>query len=91
MKKKKKTGSRTSASGASRTSGAGLIWGGNGGVLDGVEIDSDSPGDNIPYRLAVECVLTALDGLWFTSDDPLLEEEVNDHVQAMKRKIQESL
>ena len=96
MGKKRKT-SRGSQSGTSvkpvkdYDRGRGLIWGGNGGVLDEIQIERDYPEQDIPYSLAVDCILTALDGLWFTSDDPVLEDLVNDHLQQAKQKIQREL
>lgn len=44
-----------------------------------------------PYSIAVSTVLESMEGLWFESDDTKLEKEVNDHVQTIKRKIQEML
>jgi hypothetical protein len=54
------------------------------------EGDSDYP-DQTPYDFAVACVLEALEGLWFESSDVILERDVNDHVQKIKRQIQETL
>lgn len=61
------------------------------GCLDSIQKEADSPDEDVTYSIAVDCILTALDGLWFTSDDYGLEADVNDHVQSMKRKIQEML
>lgn len=44
-----------------------------------------------PKGIAVSCILEALEGLWFDADDPKDEHEVNEHLQAMKQKIQEIL
>lgn len=53
--------------------------------------ESDGPDDNLEYNIAVSCVLEALEGLWFDSDDYEVEQAVNNHVQSLKRKIQEML
>lgn len=44
-----------------------------------------------PYSIAVSTVLESMEGLWFESADAKLETDVNNHVQSMKRKIQEML
>jgi hypothetical protein len=41
--------------------------------------------------IAVDTILEALEGLWFETDDPVLERDVNDLVQSYKRQIQEML
>lgn len=43
------------------------------------------------YDIAVSTILEALEGLWFDSDDFETEREVNEHVQKIKKEIQENL
>ena len=61
--------------------------------------DSDGPSENPAHDEAVAVVLEALEGLWYESEyfhetaaeKYQWEQAVNDHVQRMKREIQEIL
>lgn len=53
--------------------------------------DSDDPDENLEYTIAVSCILEALEGVWFDADEYEVEQAVNEHVQKLKKKIQEML